>query len=140
MSAKGSLNKVMLIARLGHDPELKHTTNGTAVTTLRVATNEIWKDGKGKSQSVTEWHRVVLWKQLAEIAGEHLTKGSRIYVEGSLRTRVWEDAKGDKKYTTEIIGQTMTMLDSKSAGPPSDPVSEPPEADEPLPEEEALPV
>ncbi len=139
MSAKGSLNKVMLIARLGHEPEVQHTSKGTAVITLRVATNEVWKDAKGKPQSVTEWHRVVLWKQLAEIAGEHLTKGSRVYFEGSLKTREWEDTDGGKRYTTEIIGHTMTMLDSKTGGPPDEAATEPPEAEEPLSEAEDLP-
>ena len=128
MSARGSLNKVMLIGRLGHEPELKHTSNKTAVITLRLATNEVWKDKNGNNQEVTEWHKVVLWKKLAEIAAEHLTKGSRVYIEGSLRTRPWEDKDGAKRYTTEILGQRLTLLDGKSAAtseaPPEPPQTE----------------
>jgi single-strand DNA-binding protein len=110
---KGSANRVTLVGNLGADPELKQTQNGAAVTTLALATNEIRKDSKGKKLEHTEWHRVVLWRKLAEIAATHLKKGSKIYVEGSLRTRAWQDQEGNKRTITEILGERLTMLDTK---------------------------
>ena len=132
--SKGSVNKVILIGNLGQDPELRYTPSGAAVTNFSIATNEVWKDKEGNQQERTEWHRIVLWTKLAEIAGEYLKKGSKIYIEGRLQTRSWEDKDGVKKYTTEVIGDNMTMLDAKgegggtvsSAPPPSD---QPPPAD-----------
>ena len=105
------LNKVMLIGYLGADPETKYMPNGDAVTNLRIATAESWTDkSSGQRQERTEWHRVVMFKKLAEIAGEYLHKGSQIYIEGSLRTRKWQDKEGKDQYTTEIIGKSLQML------------------------------
>jgi|SRR5688572_25264158 len=113
--AKGSINKVILIGNLGRDPEVRYTPNGLAVTTLAIATTEIWKDKQsGENQERTEWHRVVFYGRTAEIAGEYLRKGSKIYVEGRLQTRKWQDKNtGQDRYTTEIVGDTLQMLDSK---------------------------
>ena len=112
-TGKSSVNKVIIVGRLGRDPELRKTPNDVAVTMLDLATNEMWKDGDGNKQEHTEWHRVVLWQRLAEIACEYLKKGSKIYVEGSLRTRSWEDKDGIKCYTTEVIADRLTLLDAK---------------------------
>jgi|TARA_A100001015_G_C14878481_1_gene667358 single-strand DNA-binding protein len=111
-----SLNKVMLIGRLGQDPEVRYTQSNTAVATLSVATSERYKDGNGEQQERTEWHRVVAWGRLAEICQQYLHKGSLIYVEGPLQTRQWEDNQGQKRYTTEIKALQMTMLDSRQSG------------------------
>lgn len=115
-TGSGTVNKVILLGRLGQDPELKYTPSGAAVTNFNIATNEIWKDNDGNKKERTEWHRIVLWRRLAEIAGEYLKKGSKIYVEGRLQTRSWEDKDGIKRYITEVVGDTLTMLDSKSEG------------------------
>jgi single-strand DNA-binding protein len=111
-----SLNKVMLIGRLGQDPEVRYTQSNTAVATLSVATSERYKDGNGEQQERTEWHRVVAWGRLAEICQQYLNKGSLIYVEGPIQTRQWEDNQGQKRYTTEIKALQMTMLDSRGGG------------------------
>jgi single-strand DNA-binding protein len=111
-----SLNKVMLIGRLGQDPEVRYTQSNTAVATLNLATNERYKDSNGEYQDKTEWHRVVAWGRTAEICQQYLTKGSMIYVEGPLQTREWEDKQGQKRYTTEVKALQMTMLDSKGSG------------------------
>lgn len=111
-----SLNKVMLIGRLGQDPEVRYTQANTAVATLNMATSERYKDGNGEYQERTEWHRVVAWGRLAEICQQYLNKGSLIYVEGPLQTRQWEDKDGQKRYTTEVKALQMTMLDSKGSG------------------------
>ena len=111
-----SLNKVMLIGRLGQDPEARYTQSNTAVATLNLATNERYKDSNGEYQDKTEWHRVVAWGRTAEICQQYLTKGSMIYVEGPLQTREWEDKQGQKRYTTEVKALQMTMLDSKGSG------------------------
>jgi single-strand DNA-binding protein len=111
-----SLNKVMLIGRLGQDPEVRYTQSNTAVATLNLATNERYKDGNGEYQDKTEWHRVVAWGRTAEICQQYLTKGSMIYVEGPLQTREWEDKQGQKRYTTEVKALQMTMLDSRGSG------------------------
>ena len=110
-----SLNKVMLIGRLGQDPEVRYTQSNTAVATLNLATSERYKDGNGEQQEKTEWHRVVAWGRLAEICQQYLNKGSLIYVEGPLQTRSWEDNQGQKRYTTEIKALQMTMLDSRKS-------------------------
>lgn len=110
---RGTVNKVILIGRLGRDPELRYTPDGTAVATLNLATNVIWKDKDGNQQERTEWHRIVAWRKLAEICGEWLKKGSHIYVEGRLQTRSWEDKNGVKRFTTEIVADRMQMLDRK---------------------------
>lgn len=111
-----SLNKVMLIGRLGQDPEVRYTQSNTAVATLNIATSERYKDGNGEYQEKTEWHRVVAWGRLAEICQQYLHKGSLVYIEGPLQTRQWEDNQGQKKYTTEVKALQMTMLDSKGSG------------------------
>jgi single-strand DNA-binding protein len=105
-----SLNKVMVIGRLGQDPELKYTPAGMAVTTMSVATSESWTDKQGQKQEKVEWHRVVLWGKLAELANQYLAKGRQVYIEGSLATRSWEDKDGIKRYTTEINGRSMQFL------------------------------
>src|SRR5208282_6619278 len=105
-----SVNKVILVGNLGKDPELKHTGSGTAVATMTVATNERFKDKNGEWQDKTEWHNVVLWQRLAEIAAEYLKKGRSVYVEGRLQTRSWEDKQGQKRYTTEIVASDLVLL------------------------------
>lgn len=105
-----SVNKVILIGNLGKDPELKHTSSGTAVASITIATNERFKDKSGEWQDKTEWHNVVLWQRLAEIAGEYLKKGRSVYVEGRLQTRSWEDKQGQKRYTTEIVASDLVLL------------------------------
>jgi single-strand DNA-binding protein len=113
--AKGSVNKVILIGNLGKDPEVRYTPTGLAVANITMATTESWKDKQtGTNQEKTEWHRVVFYQRLAEIAGEYLRKGSKIFIEGRLQTRKWQDkTTGQDKYTTEIIADSMQMLDSK---------------------------
>lgn len=109
------INKVILIGNVGSDPEVRYMPNGNAVTTLSIATSETWKDKQtGEKQDRTEWHRVVFYNRLGEIAGEYTKKGSRIYIEGSLRTRKWQDQQGVERYTTEIIANEMQLLDSRS--------------------------
>jgi len=111
--ARSGINKVILVGNLGQDPEVKFTAGGAAVVTLSIATSESWKDKEtGNDQEKTEWHRVVLWRRLAEIAGEYLKKGSKIYIEGQLQTRSWEQ-EGQKRYTTEVIARDMQFLDSR---------------------------
>ena len=108
------INKVILIGNIGGDPEVRYMPNGNAVATLSVATSESWKDKEtGNKQERTEWHRVVCFNRLGEIAGEYLRKGSKVYVEGSLRTRKWQDPQGQDKYTTEIVASDIQMLDGK---------------------------
>lgn len=112
------INKVILIGNLGKDPEVRYTPNGLAVANLTLATSESWKDKQsGENVERTEWHRVVMYQRLAEIAGEYLRKGSKVYVEGRLQTRKWQDkTTGQDRYTTEIVANEMQMLDSKGAG------------------------
>ena len=111
------INKVILIGNCGQDPETRHTPSGNAVTNLSIATSESWKDKTtGEAQERTEWHRIVFFNRLAEIAGEYLKKGSKVYVEGSLRTRKWQDNNGQDRYTTEIIASSMQMLDMRTDG------------------------
>lgn len=105
-----SLNKVMLIATLGRDPEIRYMPNGDAACNLSVATSESWKDKSGEKQERTEWHRISIFGKLAEIAGQYLGKGSSVYLEGKLQTRKWTDKDGVEKYTTEIIADKMQML------------------------------
>jgi len=109
MASRG-VNKVILIGNLGADPETRYMPSGDAVTTLRIATSETWKDKQGQTQERTEWHRVVMFGRLAEIAGEYLRKGRQVYIEGSLRTRKWQDQNGQDRYTTEIVAREMQML------------------------------
>ncbi len=111
------VNKVILVGNLGADPDTKYTAGGTAITNISIATSESWKDKQtGENQERTEWHRVVFFNRLAEIAGEYLRKGSQVYVEGKLRTRKWQDQSGQDRYTTEIVGNEMQMLGSREGG------------------------
>ncbi len=107
------LNKVMIIGRLGKDPEMRYTPGGSPVTTFSVATGRQWKDGNGDMREETEWFNVVTWNKLAEICNEHLRKASRVYVEGRLQTRQWQDQDGQTRYRTEVIASDMIMLDSR---------------------------
>jgi len=108
------VNKVILIGNLGNDPEVRYMPSGSAVTNISLATTDYWKDKEsGEQQERTEWHRVVFFNRLAEIAGEYLKKGSKVFIEGSLRTRKWQDKNGQDRYTTEIVASEMQMLDSK---------------------------
>lgn len=119
-----SLNKAMLIGRLGQDPEVRYTQSNTAVANFSLATNERFKDRNGEWQERTEWHRIVAWGRTAEICQEYLKKGSLVYIEGPIQTNEWEDKEGQKKYTTEIKAQFMRMLDSRGdqpGGAPSKP-------------------
>lgn len=116
MASRG-VNKVILVGNLGGDPETRYMPSGGAVTNITLATSESWKDKQtGQPQERTEWHRVVFFNRLAEIAGEYLKKGSKVYVEGALRTRKWQGQDGQDKYTTEIVAAEMQMLDSRSGG------------------------
>jgi single-strand DNA-binding protein len=109
------INKVILIGNLGADPETRAMPSGTTVANLRVATSESWRDKQtGEQQERTEWHRVALFGRLAEIAGEYLRKGSQVYIEGSLRTRKWQDKQGNERYSTEIIGNDLQMLGGRA--------------------------
>lgn len=106
------VNKVIIVGRLGLDPEVKSVGNGQTVTRLSIATSENWVDKEGQKQERTEWHKVVVWGRLAEICGKHLSKGRQVYLEGRLQTRSWEDQQGQKRYTTEIVAQTVQFLGS----------------------------
>ncbi|RDH88041.1 MAG: single-stranded DNA-binding protein [endosymbiont of Seepiophila jonesi] len=111
------INKVILIGNLGKDPETRYMPSGGAVTNVTVATSESWKDkNTGQQQERTEWHRVVGFNRLGEIMGEYLKKGSKVYIEGSLRTRKWQGQDGQDRYTTEIVASEMQMLDSRGGG------------------------
>ena len=105
-----SVNKVILLGNLGRDPETRYTTGGDAVTNLRIATTEQWKDKSGEKQEKTEWHSVVLFGRQAEVAGEYLKKGRSVYIEGRLQTRKWTDKEGVEKYSTEIVGDRMQLI------------------------------
>ena len=110
-----SVNKVILVGNLGRDPETRYNAEGGAITNVSIATTDTWKDkASGEKQERTEWHRIVFFSRLAEIAGEYLKKGSQVYIEGSLRTRKWTDKDGAEKYTTEIVADKMQMLGSRS--------------------------
>ncbi len=111
-----SVNKVILLGNLGKDPEVRYMTSGEAITTITLATSENWKDKSGEKQEKTEWHRVVFFGKLAEIAGEYLKKGRQVYVEGKLQTRKWQDKEGQERYTTEVVAKEMTLLGGKQNG------------------------
>jgi single-strand DNA-binding protein len=111
-----SVNKVILVGRLGKDPEVRYMTNGEAVTNVTLATSETWKDKAGEKQEKTEWHNLVFYRRLAEVAGEYLKKGSQIYIEGKLQTRKYQTKEGQERYTTEIIVNEMNMLGGKPGG------------------------
>jgi single-strand DNA-binding protein len=116
MASRG-INKAILIGNLGADPETRYTAGGTAVTNVNLATSDSWRDkSSGEMQERTEWHRVVFFARLAEVAGEYLRKGSKIYVEGRIQTRKWQNKEGQDVYTTEIVANEMQMLDSKGGG------------------------
>lgn len=106
------VNKVIIVGRLGADPEVKTVSSGQTVCRLSLATSENWTDRDGQKQERTEWHRVVVWGKIAEICGQHLSKGRQVYVEGRLQTRSWEDQQGQKKYTTEVVANTVQFLGS----------------------------
>ena len=112
----GSVNKVILVGNLGRDAELRYTPGGAAVATLNMATTEVWNDRNNQRQEKTEWHRVVLWGKQAESLQEYLTKGKQIYVEGRLQTRQWDDKDGNKRYTTEIKADRITLLGGGGGG------------------------
>ncbi len=115
------INKVILIGNLGADPEVRYSPNGSAVTNARLATTDAWRDRQsGEQQERTEWHRVVFFGRLAEIAGEYLRKGSKVYIEGRLQTRKWQGQDGQDRYTTEIVASEMQMLDSRAEAPASE--------------------
>ncbi|MBN2009861.1 single-stranded DNA-binding protein [candidate division KSB1 bacterium] len=135
---RGTLNKVMLIGRLGGDPELKYTPSGTAVVNFSLATNMVWKDQSGNQQEKTEWHRIVAWRKTAEFVGEWVKKGARVYVEGRLETRSWDDQSGNKRYMTEVVADDIEILGDRreggaqTSGSPEPPMPvEPPDQDEP---------
>jgi len=122
------VNKVILVGNLGRDPEVRYIKDGTAVANLRIATSENWNDANGQKQERTEWHRIVAWGKLAEIAKEYMTKGKQIYVEGRLQTRSWDDREGNKRYTTEVRADQILMLGTRgdsggARGVPSSPDS-----------------
>jgi single-strand DNA-binding protein len=110
----GTVNKVILIGRVGRDPEVRYTSAGSPVATFSVATDESFKAKNGEQQQHTEWHKVVAWNKLAEICGEYLTKGKLVYIEGSIRSKQWEDQSGNKRTSYEIIARNMQMLGSRS--------------------------
>ena len=110
------VNKVILLGRLGRDPEVRYTPSGTAVANFSIATSEQWNNKDGEKQERTEWHKIVAWKRLGEICGEYLHKGSQVYIEGKIQTKSWEDRDGNKRYTTEVIAQNMQMLGSADKG------------------------
>lgn len=114
-----TLNKAMIIGRLGADPEVRYTQSNTAVANMNIATNERYKDSTGEWKERTEWHKVVAWGRTAEICQEYLRKGSQVYIEGPIQTSEWEDREGQKRYTTEIKAQLMKMLDSRGSSAPS---------------------
>jgi single-strand DNA-binding protein len=124
----GSVNRVILVGRLGRDPEVKYTPSGAAVAKFSLATDEVFKDRSGEQQKHTEWHNIVVWNKLAEICGQYLTKGKQVYIEGSIRSRQWEDQAGNKRTSYEIIASRMQMLgsraDSERAAAAPSPVAE----------------
>lgn len=114
------INKVIIVGNCGQDPETRYSAGGAAITNISVATSDSWKDKQtGQMQERTEWHRIVFFNRLAEIAGEYLKKGSKVYIEGRLQTRKWQDQGGQDRYTTEIVANEMQMLDSRGEGAPA---------------------
>ena len=124
-----SVNKVIVLGRLGQDPELKHTAGGSAVTNFSVATSESWTDKQGEKQERTEWHRVVVWGKLAEICSRYLNKGRQVYLEGRLQTRSWEDTQGQKRYTTEVQANSVEFLGGAAERPHSEKPTDQPNSD-----------
>ena len=123
------VNKVILIGNLGANPELRYTAGQQAVANLRIATTERWTDKSGQKQEATEWHRVVVWGKQAEIVGQYLTKGRQVFIEGSIRTRQWQDQQGQKRFTTEIVARNVQMLGSRGDRPPEEAATVPPGED-----------
>ena len=130
------MNKAMVIGNLGNDPEVRYTQAGTPVATFSVATTERWKDAEAVQQEHTDWHRIVAWKGLAEICGDHLKKGSKVYIEGKMQTRKWEDGNGVTHYTTEIVAKSMEMLGGKNSEREMDQALTPAGDNPPLPNTE----
>lgn len=123
--ARSGINKVIILGNLGNDPETKYLPSGGAITNISVATSESWLDKQtNQKQDKTEWHRIIFFNRLAEIAGEYLRKGSKVYIEGKLQTRKWQDQSGQDRYTTEIVANEMQMLDSKSESAPARPAQQ----------------
>jgi single-strand DNA-binding protein len=123
------VNKVVLVGNLGADPEVRYTQQGTAVANFRIATSESWTDKQGEKQERTEWHRIVAWDKLGELVGEYLQKGRQVYVEGKIQTREWENAEGQKQWSTEIVASQVVFLGAgpgQGARPAADPVEDPP--------------
>ena len=111
------INKAIIVGNLGNDPEVRYSNNGAAIANITVATSDSWKDkNTGERQERTEWHRIVMFNRLGEIAGEYLKKGSKVYIEGKLQTRKWQDQQGQDRYTTEIVADQMQMLDARTGG------------------------
>lgn len=136
-----SVNKVILVGRLGQNPEVRYTPSGAAVANFTLATNESWQDKSGQKQERTEWHRIVVWGKLAELCQQYLTKGRQVYVEGRLQTRQWQDQSGQTRYTTEVQAQTVQFLGANAGtgagretgmGAPVDPYTGAPAASAPL--------
>jgi single-strand DNA-binding protein len=136
--SKGTINKVMVIGRLGSDPEVRYTPAGSTVANFRVATNNAWKDKDGGKKEDTTWHRIVAWNKLAEVVKEYVKKGHRVYVEGRLQTRSWEDQNGQTRYMTEIVANQIQMLESPGAKP--EPVEEAPDTPEIPPPDDMEPA
>lgn len=139
---RGTVNKVILLGRLGKDPDLKYTPSGAAVATMSVATNLVWKDQEGNQKEQTDWHRVVAWRKTAETASNYLKKGSPVYIEGRLQTRSWNDKNNVTRYTTEIVAENLVLIGSK-ADRVEGAYEVPPPADEFMPtgpESEAAPA
>jgi len=128
-----SVNKAILIGNLGADPELRYTQSGSAVANFNIATTEKWRDKDGQQQERTEWHRIVLWSRLAEIAKEYLRKGSSVYIEGRIQTRNYDDKDGVKRYITEIVGDRMQLLGARQGGGGQSNAGGPPPPPDPLP-------
>ena len=132
--AQRGVNKVILVGNCGQDPEIKHLASGGAVTNVSLATSDTWKDKQtGAQQERTEWHRVVFFNRLAEIVGEYVKKGSKIYVEGRLQTRKWQDQSGQDRYSTEVVANEMQMLDSRGGAAAGTPASSAPAQQQPAP-------
>lgn len=138
-TGRGTVNKVILLGRLGKDPDLRYTPSGAPVATFSLATNLVWKDQDGNQKELTEWHRIVAWRKLAEIASNYLKKGSLVYIEGRLQTRSWNDKNNVTRYTTEVVADNLTMVGPKMERP-GEPIEVPPPIDEFIPgEPEVIP-
>ncbi len=124
------INKVILVGRLGRDPEVRYTPDGTAVANFTIATSEEWKDkATGEKKERTEWHRIVAWRRLGEICGEYLSKGKQVYIEGRIQTREWEDRDGNRRFTTEIVASDVQFLGGREPMDTARPPAEPPAPD-----------